>query len=272
MPPNPNADDHAFDHLQRPDQKTKDHGKKDQQHNEHERGLGAKGDEKPGKHIGHYNAALQLLGPDGEPLGATEAGEEPLSGLVLPERFTIPRVPPVTDQGSSPRCVAHSNAYDQNQHDRAELGRFFNFDQAKFFNQIGGGPNGAYLSAGLNRRRDFGYPEQDATPSPGRHRILTYASIEKSAAAVKNALFTRRHGVLFILPWYHSWFHTLSGGKLPAPDYQVGHHAIWGRGFNNAKGIRLRNSWGTDYGMDGDCFLPYAYVSRAVVIYISTDR
>ncbi len=191
--------------------------------------------------------------------------------MTFPSIFYIANQPPVTNQGTTPQCVAYSNAYDQNQQDRPEMGKFEDFNEALFFSEIGGGPNGAYMTSGLIRRRDYGYPEQDSTPSPGSHRIASYTGLALTVSAIKSAL-QLGHGVLFIGDWFHSWFHPLSSGKLPAPDYKVGGHAIWCRGWNDAYGFRLRNSWGPYWGLSGDCYFPYAFLGHEYAAYRTTDK
>jgi hypothetical protein len=260
---------------QKPNQKSKEHGKKDHGHGPDEHGLG--GDKDPKEHGPKQDPDdLATIEPDeGEP--ETAVGGEPLASITLPSSYYVPNPPPVTDQDGTPMCVAYSNAYDQNQQDRPEAGKFWNFDEKKFFGQIGGGPNGAYLTAGLTRRRDFGYPEQllvsgqDGNPNYARHKIASYTQIPLTVAAIKAAL-QRGHGVLMIGDWFHSWFHPFASGKLPAPDYKVGGHAQYIRGWNDAYGFRLRNSWGTDWGVNGDAFIPYAFLSRYYAAYRTTDK
>jgi hypothetical protein len=50
-------------------------------------------------------------------------------------------------------------------------------------------------------------------------------------------------------------------GVLPAPDTLVGGHAIVAYGWD-ARGLRLRNSWGATWGIGGDCWLPARLVPR----------
>lgn len=259
-----------WDDKQKPGEKSKDHGKKDSKHNEREHGLGGKKDETPkGKPFREF---LTVAGASAEITGLVTAPEDEVPAAAFPSYWYQPNKPPITDQGSSPRCVAHSNGSDQNHMDRTESGRFWNFDEVKFFEQIGGGPDGAYLSAGLDRRRDFGYPTLDG--DRGQHKISAYYRVDQTVAGVKTALraLPKNGGVIFLLPWYHSWFHTFASGKLPMPDYLVGYHAIYCDGWNDNYGFRLPNSWGRDWGLNGRCFLPYAHLDKAVVIYRTKDR
>ena len=257
-----------WDKIQHPEQKSKEHGKKDAQHNEHERGLGGKRtpDVEKAKH------------------GQLASVSQPLAGAtIFPSYYYVASTPPVTDQGSTPQCVAYADAYDQNQHDRPELGRFNQLNHALFFQQIGGDSNGSYLYKALDQRQAVGYPEkvsvpaaggypsQDANVDTGTHRIASSAEVALSVEALKNALYGRKHGILVIGPWFHSWFHPFASGKLPAPDYEVGGHCTWWRGWNDTYGFRIRNSWGTDYGLSGDVFLPYAYLPRLWEAWVTTD-
>jgi hypothetical protein len=69
-------------------------------------------------------------GPDEHPLGAlrspADARDFPLAQLLAatgpvaadPTSWVEPNTPPVTNQGTTPQCVAYSSAYDQNHMDR----------------------------------------------------------------------------------------------------------------------------------------------------------
>lgn len=233
-----------WDKEQKPDQRSKEHGKRDHGHGPKERGLGGK-----------------VRGPKPK----VAASVTVVAAALYPSYFYVTNMPPVADQGSTPQCTAYSNAYDQNQHDRPETGRFWNFDEGAFFRAIGGDENGSYMDDALARRVAFGFPEQDSTPNPSAHRIRSFAVVPLSIEAIKAALSTkgadgRTHGVLTITEWAHSWFHPLASGKLPAWDYSVGYHATWWRGWNDRYGFRIRNSWGTSWGLSGDAFIPYAHV------------
>lgn len=269
-----------WNQIQHPEEKSKDHGKKDKDHGDHEHGMGGERDPEHEHGPKQKPDDLSILEPDeGEP--EASATGEPLMGYAA--SLYVPYPPPVTNQGTTPQCVAYSNAYDANQHDRPDLGRFNQLNEGLFFQQIGGGPGGAYMTKGLIRRRDYGYPEdvnvpaqggypaQDSRLDTGTHRILSYTQLPLTVSAIKAAL-SLGHGVLVIGDWFHSWNHPLPSGKLPAPDYRIGGHARWWRGWNDSYGWRMRNSWGTGYGLSGDAYEPYAFLSRLYAAYRCTDR
>jgi len=256
-----------WDDKQHPEQKSKFHGRKDHDHGPHEHGMGGK------VPPGHNKPAAEDPDASGDvPEGAlVDVDGQPLAGLTTyPSSLYIHHAPPVSNQGMSSRCVTHASASDQQQQDRPEYGKYFRPDFGKFAARIGTTSSGAFISVANEERINRGFPEDDATPHAGGHRIKRAIELEQTVNALK-AAFAHDHGVLNLFPWFHSWYHPLASGKLPAPDYFVGYHEIYGRGYNDNYGIRLRNSWGIDWGIAGDCFLPYAHIWRAVIIHRTVD-
>jgi len=266
-----------WDDRQKPNERSKDHDKRDHGHGPHEHGLGGQKDDRPDakkpKGKGDVETFLAELAAGPDLMAAAALPDQLASTAAFPSSYYVPNPPPVRDQGLSPQCVAYSDGYDQAHMDRPEAGRWLDFDESRFFSQIGGGPNGAYLGDALVQRRDFGYPTV-AGGDRGAHRIAAFYRIATAINSIKAAIVASplNGGVLAIGPWYHSWFHPLASGKLPAPDYAVGGHATWWRGWNDNLGFRIRNSWGTDWGLAGDCFLPYAHVARMWEIWRTKDR
>ena len=227
-------------------------------------------------------------GPNEHGLGALASPEDPRDFAVadhpgyaaalataFPSAWLEPNTPPISNQGATPQCVAYSSANDQGHMDRPESGLFPAYDRSKFFAQIGGGPNGAYVRSALARRLHFGYPLKATPDQAAAHEIGAYYRVPLAEDAVKAALLVspRNGGVVVVGPWYHSWFHPLASGKLPPPDYVVGGHAWWLRGWSDsAQAFRGRNSWGAGWGAAGDFLLPYAYLARMVELWRTLDR
>ncbi|WP_407555249.1 hypothetical protein QOM21_35740 [Streptomyces sp. Pv4-95] len=71
--------------------------------------------------------------------------------------------------------------------------------------------------------------------------------------------------VVIGIKWYNSMFQPAPNGLLEVSPGDFGGHAILVRGvslkarLNGSRGttpvVRLRNSWGRDWGVDGDCYL-----------------
>ena len=184
---------------------------------------------------------------------------------VLPPVYGVPNRPPILNQGQTPMCVAYSTSSMKSYQDRDDQApaKFWNFDEAAFFKVIGGGPNGAVLRTALDRLLKVGYPVVGGASPTAAHKIAAYYAIPRNIAAIKAAIHTVGEIVL-ATPWYNSWFTPGADYILPRPDYTVGGHAIVADGWNDARGLRLRNSWGGAWGYQGDAFMPYAYVTSAV--------
>ncbi len=97
----------------------------------------------------------------------------------------------------------------------------------------------------MERMRRAGYPVA-ASGDAGHHRIAAYYAVPRDLATIKAAIFDLGP-IVVSTTWYRSWFHP-ADGVLPRPDVAVGGHAIVAYGWD-ARGLRLRNSWGADWGV-----------------------
>jgi hypothetical protein len=167
-------------------------------------------------------------------------------------------MPPVLDQHATPMCVAYSASAMKAWQDRRDQERFFDFDEPRFFAEIGGTAAGAYVRAAMERMRSAGYPVV-GVGDPAHHRIAAYYAVPRDLATIKAAIYDLGP-IVVSTPWYRSWFRP-AAGLLPRPDTLVGGHAIVAYGWD-ARRLRLRNSWGTAWGVGGDCWMPDAYVAK----------
>lgn len=211
-----------------------------------------------------YGKGAQQDPPDERDLLITSKTLDKIAAAItLPASFLLGNRPPVTNQGSTPQCVPYSAAYEQNWQDRVEHGRFYNFDEATFFNRIGGTSSGAVMRYALDELRADGYPEADMTPSSNLHRIEGYASVEKSIQAFKQAIINFG-GLLVIGPWWPNWEHPIgTKAVLPAPSGGASGHAWWAVGWDE-NGVIGQNSWGTLWGDGGLFRMPWWYATNAM--------
>lgn len=186
------------------------------------------------------------------PVSALYAAEGIEVSVVLPASYAAPGMPPVLDQHATPMCVAYSSSAMKAWQDRRDQERLFDFDEPRFFREIGGTANGAYVRDAMARMRAVGYPVVGSGDA-GHHRIAAYYAVPRDVAAIKAAIHDLGP-IVISTPWYQSWFRT-AAGVLPMPDTVVGGHAIVAYGWDQ-RGLRLRNSWGADWGIGGDCWMP----------------
>jgi hypothetical protein len=104
----------------------------------------------------------------------------------------------------------------------------------------------------MERMRTAGYPLA-GVGDPAHHRIAAYYAVPRDLATIKAAIFDLGP-IVVSTTWYRSWFHPVNG-VLPAADVAVGGHAIVAYGWD-ARGVRLRNSWGPRWSVSGDCWMP----------------
>lgn len=198
------------------------------------------------------------------------------AAVVLPSAYTVPNRPPILNQGNTPMCVAYSTSSLKSYQDRDDQvpTKWWNFDEPTFFRQIGGSYNGAYLRNAMDRLLKAGYPVVGGTSPASKHRIKAYYAVPVDRTAIKTAVKTFGE-IVCAMPWYHSWVASPEQNvayKLPRPDYGIGGHAIVIDGWDDARGLRLRNSWGSVWGYLGDCFLPYAYVGAIWEVWKALDQ
>lgn len=63
--------------------------------------------------------------------------------------------------------------------------------------------------------------------------------------------------------WYEGMYQPDSNGFIHATGKQVGGHCILCKGVNvTKKYFKLHNSWGTDWGIGGDCLISFADMER----------
>ncbi|MEI7743981.1 MAG: SH3 domain-containing protein [Chloroflexota bacterium] len=190
------------------------------------------------------------------PVSAPYASEGLTASVVLPASYAAPGMPPVLNQHATPMCVAYSSSAMKAWQDRRDQEAFFDFDEPAFFAAIGGTAQGARVRAAMERMRSTGYPVA-SVGDPGGHRIAAYYAVPRDVATIKAAIHDLGP-IVVSTPWYQSWFHP-AAGVLPEPDTQVGGHAIVAYGWDQ-RGLRLRNSWGVDWGVGGDCWMPESFV------------
>jgi hypothetical protein len=64
--------------------------------------------------------------------------------------------------------------------------------------------------------------------------------------------------VILGVDWFNNMVDPDENGIIRASGYVLGGHAILANGVNvKKKLVRLHNSWGPDWGLNGDCFISF---------------
>jgi hypothetical protein len=185
------------------------------------------------------------------------AGVDPASPLPLRHHVPPPR-PRTLNQGLKPECVAYSSAWVKAYEDLRDQGPF-DFDEHAFFDLIGGTPDGAFIRRALDRMLRVGYPVVGGARPTANHRIGSYYAVPVNAGAIKAAVLA--FGPVIIgTPWFKSWYRPVHG-VLPEPTVVVGGHALVVVGWDET-GFRLHNSWGTGWGLEGECILRFSLLDK----------
>lgn len=101
------------------------------------------------------------------------------------------------------------------------------------------------------------------------HQINRYAAITRTANAIEGAIASG-FPVVFGFLVYSSFMSNAvaTTGIVPIPNMKreqlLGGHAMMIVGYNRTKQLFIvQNSWGTDWGDRGFCYMPYAFVLNA---------
>lgn len=96
-----------------------------------------------------------------------------------------------------------------------------------------------------------------------RHQLVAYAAVPQTPLAFKSAL-AAGHPICIGISVYESFESeaVAHSGMVPMPskaESMMGGHAVLVVGYDD-KGVLVRNSWGTGWGLDGYFYLPWEYV------------
>jgi len=167
------------------------------------------------------------------------------------------------DQGWEGACVGFSWSHAASSYTQHTRGITDKFAEEKVYweaQKIDPWPGGAYPG---------GAPHNDGTSVLAGAKIMRqYGFIDtyRWAFNIDDVLLTlSNHGVVVIgIWWKDSMFHPKPNGLLDISGSNSGGHAILVRGHSLKRRfagegeqhvVRLRNSWGRSWGVDGDCFL-----------------
>ncbi len=117
-------------------------------------------------------------------------------------------------------------------------------------------------------------PNEAAKANALKHKALYYYRIPDRQLDIVKSAIARGFQVGFGFEVFKNMMslHAADTGEVMYPEKDeeaIGGHAVVGIGYDDNKqvgantgALRIRNSWGQNWGMGGDFFLPYRYVTE----------
>lgn len=209
----------------------------------------------------------------------------------LPERYTIPDITTVDNQGDVDACVACSLGLTKDWQEGVEFGRPMRMSRQFIYShrpdpEDHRGPGMIPRQALANLRR-YGVPLEAKWPGlaefgreswpPDKesllheawpYRVATYVRVDASfIREIKSAAMTLGP-VLYCVP-VHDNFRPDKEGRIPMPKGAIkGYHAMALVGWRKGAWL-VQNSWGATWGQRGRCWIPWEF--PALELWTITD-
>jgi C1A family cysteine protease len=198
-----------------------------------------------------------------------------------------PKCSPIANQGDMSSCVAFAvisaMEYLENvQHNSTiSLSQQFVYYNERVLNGSVASDDGAFVEDGINVLLTYGacelslwpYSKDDLYTKPSdaayadatKRKALKYSRVAQDQTSVMTPLSNGYPVVLgfLVYPAFESQ-EVAASGIVPMPnstEEMLGGHCVCIVGYDLAKQMFLiRNSWGPDWGINGYCWMPFAYV------------
>lgn len=233
-----------------------------------------------------YSLGAQLSPPDARDFRASRSGYRLLQ--VFPDSYLLDesQFQPIRNQGNEGTCVGHAAVdgvlgyFVEKQNldrilsprDAYEGGRSLEWPPAPKDGQ-GTYPRVVFKylqKSGVCLEQDWPYQDgiagtEFATAAQNRllNKVFTYFAVYPYKDDIRLALMLPGPVLVCIPVYMHFYDADRKTGIIPAPknlnDKIDGYHAIVICGWDEQKGWRIRNSWGTDWGQNGYAWLDFEY-------------
>jgi C1A family cysteine protease len=203
-----------------------------------------------------------------------------------PATFTIANLPPILNQGDLGSCVANAFSYcvSKQTNKRVNPSRLClyaicrSIDYTPLDQDDGTSIRTACQAiANYGVCQEFVYPYTSSYKSlpsltafanSKKFRQFTYLFISQDLTSIKNSLRTYNAPIIFGIMIYSSFLTETSSktGIIPLPDKKkdtlLGGHCMTIVGYNDTTQMfTCGNSWGTRWGVNGYCYIPYNYLT-----------
>ncbi len=200
---------------------------------------------------------------------------------------------PVENQGSSNSCTANAmaGAYEyltnRSLGQSADVSRLFIYYNARELDGDCSQDQGTYLKSCVKVLRKHGacsentwsfnldqileQPSKQAYEEAANFRVEDAARVEIDRHTMQSCL-SEGYPFAFGLQLFSSFQQAGSTGLVPMPDpdneKHDGGHAMLCVGYSDVDQVFIvRNSWGTDWGEQGYCYIPYDYMTKPDLIH-----
>jgi C1A family cysteine protease len=203
-----------------------------------------------------------------------------------PTVFTVSKLPPILDQSSLGDCVANAFSYcvSKQTNKNVNLSRLFLYaicrciDYTSLDQDAGTTIRTACKSIskyGVCKEQLYPYiisafsnlPPLNIFNNSKKFKQFTYTFINQDLVSIKNSLHTYNNPIVFGFMVFSSFMtnEVASTGKAPMPDINTetleGGHCMVLVGYNDVTQMfTCANSWGTNWGNKGYCYIPYKYL------------
>jgi C1A family cysteine protease len=206
----------------------------------------------------------------------------------IPASFSVSILPNILDQGSLGDCVANAFYYTiMSQTNRAiNLSRLSLYAISRTIDYTPlNQDSGTTIRSSCQAIAKYGVCKEEIYPYKAANfinlppltvfqnsklfRTFTYSFVKQDWLSIKTCLITNNTPIIFGIMVYSSFLTTAVAktGIAPMPNTKTerfaGGHCMTIVGYNDAtQTFTCANSWGTNWGNKGYCYLPYAYVTN----------
>lgn len=194
----------------------------------------------------------------------------------LPQEACLPETP-VEDQGSVGCCVfkALTGLMETAKFDWYFSALWLYYKYRERFGDVTQ-DDGAYIRAAIKLAAEIGCPNEALWPYdenkwnvkppdfgavPAQNKVSAYWSLGSVEDILARLAQVGGNGVIFGMPVYESFETVGRDGLVPYPNFKaeqmLGGHCMKAVGYRYGGDlIKVKNSWGTEWGQDGYCWFP----------------